>query len=627
MAGEYEKAISIKDAIDAINDRDYLLPAIQRKFVWSSTQICVLFDSIMRGYPINTFMMWEIADGNIKNGYRFYDFLKCYCQRFDEENPHIKTNASFKDFKAIIDGQQRLTSLYIGLCGTYAYKQPRVWWPNSKDDAILPPRKLYIDLKQPISSDDDSLMKYNFRFLTNKQYQESLSSEPRQYYWFCLHHILEFEQYEMPSHVWSKVVHPFLKSIDLSNNEFAQETLSTLYDVIRTQKIIHYFNETSQEIDHVLDIFIRTNSGGTKLAFSDLLMSIAIANWDGDFRQEIDRLSNNIHQSIEMGFYIERDWILKTCLMLTDADVGFKVKNFKAEQVRKIQDEWEAIKDCVKATFFLIRRLGINPQSLTSKNAVMPICYYLYKKSDGGRPLYQDINNLSKCHEQRSKISQWFYMALLKGVFGGQADSILTSMRDVLKNNINTPVFPLDEIIERFKATNKDLRFDDDYIESLLNIQHSEGRCRALLHLLFPEMNSTEIFHIDHLHPRSAFEKKSLKTMTFLQNDRELLEFYSNAIHWNSITNLHLLNDSQNMSKKDKPLELWLKDPNVCLKAQDLLVGDVSLAFESFKQFYDRRRLNLKERLKSRVFMSTQLFPESKINEDSDEEVVEELNV
>ncbi|EPF4815080.1 DUF262 domain-containing protein, partial [Klebsiella pneumoniae] len=56
MAGQYEKAITIKQAIDSINLRHYLLPAIQRKFVWSSRQICLLFDSIMRDYPINSFM-------------------------------------------------------------------------------------------------------------------------------------------------------------------------------------------------------------------------------------------------------------------------------------------------------------------------------------------------------------------------------------------------------------------------------------------------------------------------------------------------------------------------------------------------------------------------------------------
>ncbi|MCH6209177.1 DUF262 domain-containing protein, partial [Escherichia coli] len=89
MAGQYEKAITIKQAIDSINLRHYLLPAIQRKFVWSSSQICLLFDSIMRDYPINSFMMWDIRSASIKNDYKFYEFLKEYCQRFNEENPCV----------------------------------------------------------------------------------------------------------------------------------------------------------------------------------------------------------------------------------------------------------------------------------------------------------------------------------------------------------------------------------------------------------------------------------------------------------------------------------------------------------------------------------------------------------
>lgn len=623
MPGDYEKAISIKDAIDAINNRDYLLPAIQRKFVWSSHQICVLFDSIMRGYPINTFMMWEIKSDLIKNEYKFYEFLKFYCQRFNEENPYVKTNASFKDFKAIIDGQQRLTSLYIGLCSTYAYKQPRVWWPSTRDDDILPPRKLYLDLMQPVKSDDDeSLMHYNFRFLTEQQYQHSLVI-PKEHHWFCLHEILAFPQVEGGNYVWNKIVRPYLENVDLSENEFAQDTLSQLYDVIRSQKIIHYFNETSQEIDHVLDVFIRTNSGGTKLDFSDLLMSIAVANWDGDFRKELDDLISHIHQSVEMGFYIERDWILKTCLMLINADVRFKVKNFKSEQVEKIQKEWKGIKDCIKATFLLIRRFGINPQSLTSKNAVIPICYFLYKKKLGEEVLYQHINNLAKCHEYRAAISQWFYMVLLKGVFGGQADTILTSMREILDANLLNNAFPLQQIIERYKATNKDLRFDDEYVDSLLEIQYGEGKCRALLHLLFPEMNVTEVFHIDHLHPISMFEKRHLNKQAFLKENVDLCAFFSDPKHWNSIPNLHLLNDSQNISKNNRPLKDWVTDTNVHLTAKDFLVDSVSLDFEDFKNFYEQRRFALKERLRSRVFMSTAL-PVRLEPEDSDEEVVEE---
>ena len=624
MAGEYEKAITIKDAIDAINQRDYLLPAIQRKFVWSSHQICVLFDSIMRGYPINTFMMWEIKDDGIKNDYKFYEFLKSYCQRFSEENPHVPTNASYKDFRAVIDGQQRLTSLYIGLCGTYAYKKPRVWWPSTRDDKVLPPRKLYLDLNAPLESEDDeSLMYYNFRFLTDRQYKDSLAAETPAHHWLCMHEILRYPHHESSDDVLLEVVMPELERRGLSTNTFARKTLLKVYDVIRSQRIIHYFNENSQQIDHVLDVFIRTNSGGTKLDFSDLLMSIAVAHWDGDFRKELDDLTQHIHQNTEMGFYIERDWLLKTCLMLTEADVRFKVRNFKGEQVARIHQEWPEIKECITETFRLVRRFGITPQSLTSRNAVIPICYYLYKKCSSGEPLFRKINNLAKCHEQRAVISQWFYMALLKGVFGGQADSILSSMRDVLVKHLTDDTFPLPAIIKRYKATNKDLRFDEETLDKLLETQHGEGRCRALLHLLFPEMNVSEVFHIDHLHPRAAFDKKLLNKASFLQDDEHLMAFYRNPVHWNAIPNLHLLNHSQNLAKKDRPLKEWLSDQNVHLTPGDLLIENVDLEFTSFKAFYLARREALKQRLISRVYMSAPLAAESVA--DSEDEELEEV--
>jgi hypothetical protein len=581
----------------------------------------------MRGYPINTFMFWEIKDAEIKKGYKFYEFLKFYCQRFNEENPYVKTTASFKDFNAIIDGQQRLTSLYIGLCSTYAYKQPRIWWKTTRDDRYLPPRKLYLDLKQPTKTEDnESLMYYNFRFLTQDQYAAAQTDSSNSHHWYCMHEVLNLPEHESPDDILLEVVIPELANRNLASNEFARKTLLKLYHAIRTQKIIHYFKETSQEIDHVLDVFIRTNSGGTKLDFADLLMSIAVAHWDGDFRQELDDLTKYIHQNMEMGFFIERDWILKTCLMLINADVRFKVQNFKSEQVQQIQQQWQQIKECIKATFLLIRRFGINPQSLISKNAVIPICYYLYNHQTNGQPLYQVINISSKEDKQRAKISQWFYMVLLKGIFGGQADAILTSMREVLRANMSDTEFPLESIIERYKATNKDLRFDDEYIESMLNIQYGEGRCRALLHLLFPEMDPSRIYHIDHLHPKAEFESKKLKKHYFLSADSDLLNFYQDPAHWNSIANLHLLNDSQNISKGDRKLSEWFDDPSVHISRSDILASEASFVFEDFRDFYLTRRANLKERLITRVF-ATKSVLETAAQGDSDEEVVDEVLV
>ena len=616
MAGRYENPITIADAIAAIHERAYLLPAIQRKFVWSTGKICALFDSIMRGYPINTFMFWKVQSAELKKSYKFYDFLKSYCQRFEEENPSIPVKGDTQDFFAVIDGQQRLTSLYIGLCGTYAYKQPRMWWPKANDPKILPPRKLYLDLAERLDPRaDNALMVYNFRFLTDEQHQRaSKSGEPNR--WLCMHDVLNFPKLRLDE-VLLEIVEPELSKRGLADNTFAKKALLRVYQVIRSEEIIHYFLEPSQDVDRVLDVFIKTNSGGEPLAFSDLLMSIAVANWDGDFRQEVGDLTQSLLQ--EMGFHIDRDWILKTCLMLTESDVGFKVQNFNAKKVKQIQGEWQDIQSCIKETFRLVRRFGINAESLVSGNAVIPICYYLYKHHFNGRPLYEAVNSSPHVKEQRAKISQWFYMALLKGVFGGMADTILASMRDVLKRNLKDVSFPLGKIIERYQGTNKDLRFDDEYIESLLDVQHGEGRCRVLLHLLFPEMNPDHVFHIDHLHPKSAFSKRLLGQWDFLQADKALLEFFADPSHWNSVANLHLLDEHQNLSKQDSALDEWVESEDIA--TGDLLLDGVNLSLSAFKEFYQERRARLKKRLKARVFTVQSISREPVDQEDPDEQV------
>ena len=97
MSSGFQTPITIKKAIDHIDDGTYLLPAIQRKFVWSSDQIEVLFDSIMRGYPISSFMFWEVKEAEIKNSFKFYRFLNEFKQFFKENNTHIEVKG-YKDF-------------------------------------------------------------------------------------------------------------------------------------------------------------------------------------------------------------------------------------------------------------------------------------------------------------------------------------------------------------------------------------------------------------------------------------------------------------------------------------------------------------------------------------------------
>jgi uncharacterized protein with ParB-like and HNH nuclease domain len=101
--------ITIKDAIDNIHKKEYLLPSIQREFVWGTDQIELLFDSLMRDYPINSFLFWEVEKSNIQN-YQFYEFLREYHERDNRHNEKANLNGQ-KSVIAVLDGQQRLTSL------------------------------------------------------------------------------------------------------------------------------------------------------------------------------------------------------------------------------------------------------------------------------------------------------------------------------------------------------------------------------------------------------------------------------------------------------------------------------------------------------------------------------------
>jgi Protein of unknown function DUF262 len=588
MAGEYEKAISIEKAINNIVARRYLLPAIQRKFTWGTSQIEVLFDSIMRGYPINTFMFWQVTDAGVKDNFRFYQFLEKYCERFAENNPDFDTKGH-GHFHAVIDGQQRLTSLYIGLKGTYAYRSPRKWWPKTQDDSVLPPRRLYLNLAAPLDEErNEKMMSYEFSFLTRTEREKNSEGKC----WFLVGDVLDLEEADTPDQVLD-VVMERLQQIGMSENTYARKTLTRLYFAMRRETLIHYYKETNQKIDHVLDIFIRTNHGGTPLSFSDLLMSIAIANWRRDARQQIDDLVDKVRFGSDMEFSIDRDWVLKAALTLTDADVRFRVENFAGAQVARIESDWDEISECILETFRLIRSFGLNDASLRAKNAAIPITYYLYHKGcdsgTGKKGLFTNINKQAFHLQDRKLIRQWLHMSLLKGVFGGQGDTLLANLRKIIKRNLSTATFPLSEIIEDYRGHSKDLLFDDDFIHRLLKTQKDDPSCFSILALLMPDLDYTRALDKDHIHPAAAFTMDSLSSRDFLKGKQNILEFFLNRENWNSIINLHLLDSSRNKSKQDRPFAEWLQEQNGLTLDGLLIPADTLLDFEFFPIFVEKR--------------------------------------
>ncbi len=598
MANELDNAITIKESIDRIDSGDFLLPAIQRRFVWSPKQIEMLFDSIMQDYPINTFMFWEVEDNELKNKFRFYDFLRKYVEYEGGNNAERKTKG-YKNFKAIIDGQQRLNSLYIGMKGSYAYKT-YVYRKKkySESEVDYPSRKLFLDILNPIQNDEEKKV-YDFKFLVNNNHNKENEKTTKKIidendqeqvvdcFWFDISKILEFTD--------EHSVIMYLSNNKLDIGGFPGKTLLKLYKLINEKPIINFYLEKDQNFDKVLYEFIRTNSGGTKLSFADLLMSIITASWEkGESskgaREEIDDL---IRQIKKIGFDINQDFILKTTLVLFSSDIRFALKNFDSTIIQKIKEEWGKITLSIKATFKLIQSLSFNNHSLRAKNSAIPIIYFLYKTE-----LYKEINKDNKHYENRNSIKKYFHISQLNKLFGGSSDGFLKKIKTVISEN-DTLYFPLNKLKETFKGTNRSFYMDDEKIEVVLRTSYDNLDSFYVLSLLFPTFNfELKNPNIDHMHPKSQFNDENINKMES-QEDRE---FYWN--HFNTVLNLTLLSEEQNKSKNKSPLEEWINGQekhNNGIRNLLQIPEKIDLSFSNFKEFIEKREGLLRNIIKANI--------------------------
>ena len=573
----YQVHGTIKETLDAIQRRDLVLPAIQREFVWGGGQICKLFDSIMQGYPFGAFLYWRVQPEN-SGKFRFFDFVLNYHQR---DNPHCPPLPPLHDrqLTAVLDGQQRLTALNIGLRGSMARKRPRLWWNNP--DAF-PVRTLHLDLLWRPEEDEEG-SNYRFDFLTDDQGNRARDGEC----WFRVGQVLAMKD-GPPMVRWLN------ERLPQEDVDPAYETLDRLYRVVHTENTVAFYEERSQELDKVLQIFIRTNSGGTILSHSDLLLSIAVSQWtQKDARKEIHTLVDELNR-IGTGFTLSKDWVLKAGLMLSDVgSVAFKVDNFNRENMATLEENWDSVKHSLTLTVQLVSSFGFNGQNLRANNAILPIAYYLHKKGYG--ETYLDRNEFK---QDREVIREWLIRSLLKsGVWGGGLDTLLTSIRSVIGENGDDD-FPASSIQEEMARRGRSLIFEDEEIEDLVDMEFNGRLTFALLSLLFPFVDLHNQFHVDHVFPRSRFTEARLRSAGV--SDDEIGSFRSSG---NRLANLQLLQGAQNYEKSDRMPADWLDqtypgDPAGRRQYENIhRLGDVPEEMTGFDAFYEARRTRLKEEI------------------------------
>lgn len=598
MAG-FQPAITINEAMQRIKNDEYLLPAFQREYVWEGWQIEELFDSLMRGYPISSMLFWEVRDES-KTAWKFYRFLKFYREKHNTHNELVDTK-QHKDFKAILDGQQRLTSLYIALFGHYDEGIRKTKWQSENDDRWFYISSLYFNLTQSKEPENPNV-EYEFLWLDKKEtkeqdiYIEKYENKDRQ---------KQEQKWFKCSAIYS--IGDINEIINFSQkNNFTDDERKRLCDFhtlifnTKDESKINFYLETEQKPDKAVNIFIRVNSNGEPLDYSDILFSIAIANWEKlDARTEINNLVDRINQD----FSISKDLILKGFLYLFHNSVKFQINSFDKNFIKFIETKWESIRDCFVETFKLLKSFGLEAKTLSSNNAVLPILYFVYHKN-----LTDKIVNSVSQKDNRDLVKKWLLRALILRPFGGSGDTVLTNMRkafvkdfkqgDEMYIDENIDIFPLEKIEKEAKYNQI---IDDEFLENeIIWRRKNSAEAFAILSFLYPNLDyKNNNFHKDHLHAENLYKE-------YKKNGEAKHKKDANYNYWafevyDSLPNLQMLDANENKSKQDKSLEQWVQEN--CKNDREgflnkHLIPDIDLSLENFDDFYEARKALLIKKLK-----------------------------
>lgn len=577
----YQTGLTIKEALASVSNNLYVLPAIQREFVWDDEQICRLFDSLMQGYPFGTFLFWKVEPER-SGEFKFFGFVQNYHER---DAPHCPELGSLpnRELTAVLDGQQRLTALNIGLRGSTARKEP---YKRRNNPNAYPAKVLHLDLFANHGEDEEGEA-YSFRFL------EPSKAEAAEYaLWYPVPDILQMSNTaKLSQWLFAELNKRGLANDDELFNR-ASDTLHRLYEVVNAPTL-SYFPEKSQELDRVLRIFIRMNAGGTVLSYSDLLLSIAVAQWSKlDARKEIHGLVDELNR-IGSGFSLSKDFVLKAGLMLGDIkSVGFKVENFNRENMAVLESIWRDVRKALMLTVELAASFGLNEHVLRADSALLPIAYYLYRR----KPPENWLLHPSHASD-REAIRLWLLRSLLKssGIWGSGLDTLLNDLRSVIRNSHEK--FPVDELEKAMAARGKSLKFGDEEIEDLLNLDYGNRKVFPLLSIIYPFIDVKQLHHVDHVYPKGLLTRGKLKRADV---DEGTIEKCLEAR--NSLPNLQLLEGLLNVAKSDTPPAEWLKDTypdavsrQAYVERHDL--GQVPVNAGDFPDFLDARREKIRVKL------------------------------
>lgn len=568
-----EKIMSYKsETIQAILPRineTFFLPAMQREFIWSAEDICDLFDSLMRRFPISTFLLWQIprSEGNQIEAYKFLKTVHAVDNRSQPtELPRGR------DIMLVLDGQQRLTALLVGLSGTYREKKGGGGAGNNQ----IVDKDLRLNLLHDGEvRDDDGKLEYEFRFWPRQH-----MTIAKHQLWFRVKNILEIET-NIEDFIAMQIEYHdknMERPLRQGEKEVIRRNLTRLYEAVSSDQTISYHVEAGDDPARVLEIFVRANDGGVKLSKSDLLLSTLTLHWrDGnpkelinDFVADLNRILSPGERVASRKNRLTKDFVMKSCIVLNDTSVAYDVNTFNKATCMDICRNWKEFSSAIQRAVEAAAAFGLRGRSLTSANALIPIAWYLYQR--GPRVTLLEESREEDGNARRARL--WLISALINHILSGSSDGMLAALRLAIGHGRRD--FPtLSEMDEKVRLAHRTATSDEQTIKNILNINYEDETAFLAVSLLYDDRHWSRD-SIDHI-----FSQKELKDTGRPDAQRVV----------NDIGNLALITSRENSEKSDRSLRDWRATRDPEFLKRHLIPDDTRLwHVDRYDQFLLARR-------------------------------------
>ena len=387
--------MKISNILDLIDAENMALPEFQRGYVWNREQVRGLFHSLYRRHPVGGLLVWTTE-------------AKGTAQRGDG-------SLAAGIVKLILDGQQRMTTLY----GVIRGRPPEFFDGNDRSFTGL---RFHLEEEtfefyQPVKMRDDPL-------------------------WVDVTGLMEKGNSGLGTLVAAFSVNP---EYSARVGDYAGR-LGKLLGITEVDLHVEEVTGTDKTLDVVVDIFNRVNSGGTKLSKGDLALAKVCAEWP-DAR---DTMKAKLREWEESGYEFTLDWLLRSVNTVLTGEAKFSFLHDKS--ALDIEDGLKRATSHLDACLNMIAsRLGLDHNRVLFGRFALPVMVR-----------YRDRKGASLSERERDKLLFWFVQAGMWGRFSGSTETYIDRDLAVLEASDNS----LDALLKEFRLWSGSLRVEPEHFDS-----------------------------------------------------------------------------------------------------------------------------------------------------------------